>query len=173
MSDDNEVVLIKDGEQIILVGNSFKGLAKEATLQEVRDKLDNLAKEETLQSVLSKLDELAKEDKLDNLINFLIFDTYSNEFTLSGTGSVDLIVPDSGKSITVKGCYVITTSSSGVIRIKGSSGKVIDVLYASSSKVSGFKRFKIVLDVDEKVVMEYDGLDSGSGVFVVINYDVR
>ncbi|MCD6148232.1 hypothetical protein J7J18_02550 [bacterium] len=86
-------------------------------------------------------------------------------------GSVDFVKPSPGKRISTRSVAVTVKSNSGEVTIKfKNSGKLLCKLYATRS--DRFVHFGInqTGDVDEPVIIEWDGVGTGTKIFALLTY---
>ena len=91
--------------------------------------------------------------------------------TSTATSPVEVLAPSSGKKIDTRSVYIATNSTSGEIAAKfKNSGKLLGKIYCSKFAMVRLDSVRIVGDVDEQVVIEWSGLDTGAKIFYVIKY---
>jgi len=91
--------------------------------------------------------------------------------TSTATSPVEVLTPATGKKIDTRSVYIATNSTSGEKTAKfKNSGKLLGKIYCSKFAMVRLDSVRIVGDVNEAVVIEWGGLDSGAKIFYVIKY---
>jgi len=84
---------------------------------------------------------------------------------------VTIITPSAGKRVDVRRAYVSTNSTGGEIYVKfKNTGKVITAVFPSKYGIAVIPAIRIPGEVDEEVIVEWTGLDSGAKIVYAINY---
>jgi len=82
-----------------------------------------------------------------------------------------IITPSAGKRVDVRRAYVSTNSTGGEIYVKfKNTGKVITAVFPSKYGIAVIPAIRIPGEVDEEVIVEWTGLDSGAKIVYAINY---
>jgi len=82
-----------------------------------------------------------------------------------------LLTPASGKRISTRSAVIQADSSAGEIEIKfPTSGTLVYKVYCSKFYGNPAPRLNVLGAVDEPVVVEWSGLDTGAKIFVSLTY---
>jgi len=82
-----------------------------------------------------------------------------------------LLTPMSGKRISTRSAVIQTDSSTGEIAIKfQTSGKLVYKVYCSKFYGNPAPRLNVLGEVNEPVIVEWSGTDTGAKIFVSITY---
>jgi len=91
--------------------------------------------------------------------------------TSTATSPVTVLTPSSGKKIDTRSVYIATDSTSGEIAAKfKNSGKLLGKVYCSKFAMVRLDSVRIEGDVNEAIIIEWSGLDTGAKIFYVIRY---
>jgi len=105
-------------------------------------------------------------------------DTLSTESSASGvidTGSstppVTILTPSSGRRISTRGAYLFSNSDTGTITMKyQNSNNVILKVYCDKFKVATTPKIRFDGPIDASIVIEWEGLSSGSEILWILSY---
>ncbi len=106
-------------------------------------------------------------------VDILATETSVADEVNTGTASppVTVVTPTPGKRIDTRSCYLATSSSSGEVWVKfKNTGKLIGKIYADKFKAIALDSIRITGEVDEPLILEWSGLDTGAKIFYVIKY---
>lgn len=91
--------------------------------------------------------------------------------TSTQTSPVEIARPSPGRRIDVRRAYASTNSTGGKVYIKfKNTGKVITVIYPTKYGFAIIPAIRVPGEVDEPVIVEWTGLDTGAEIFYAINY---
>ena len=91
--------------------------------------------------------------------------------TSTATSPVEVLTPSTGKKIDTRSVYIATNSTSGEIAAKfKNSGKLLGKIYCSKFAMVRLDSVRVIGEVNEPIVIEWNGLDTGAKIFYVIKY---
>jgi len=91
--------------------------------------------------------------------------------TSTATSPVVVLTPSTGKKIDTRSVYIATNSTAGEIAAKfQNSGKLLGKIYCNKFAMIRLDSVRITGDVNESIVTEWSGLDTGAKIFYVIRY---
>ncbi|MCD6487810.1 MAG: hypothetical protein J7K21_01110 [Desulfurococcales archaeon] len=94
--------------------------------------------------------------------------------TATQTSPVTIITPSPGKRVDVRRAYVATNSTRGEIYVRfKDTGRLITAIFPTKYGYVVLPAIRILGEVDEHVVVEWSGVDSGSKIVYVVNYKER
>jgi len=148
---------IREGVSISDIQDVAKGKIRDAIIEAVRKDLIDIKLK--LQELRAEVDELYTK-------------TFSKVFSgLSGSDSLILFYPTSGKSIKTRSWFLHSDSTKGAFFLWGPvSRKYIGALFCTRSGVSQHNRARIELGIDEPIELVWDGIDTNSSIIVQITY---
>jgi len=91
--------------------------------------------------------------------------------TSTATSPVTVLTPSSGKKIDTRSVYIATNSTTGEIAAKfQSSGKLLGKIYCNKFAMIRLDSVRIEGNVNEPIIIEWSGLDTGAKIFYVVRY---
>jgi len=115
---------------------------------------------------------IASSDATVNVDTLATEQTKTDEIdTSTATSPVTVLTPSSGKKIDTRSVYLATNSAAGEITAKfQNSEKLLGKIYCSKFAMVRLDAVRVVGDVNEPVIIEWSGLDTGAKIFYVIRY---
>ena len=129
---------------------------------------------------VGKLDEILT--KLDNLLTklsgVLDVDVQATERTAplffcisTVTPPATIVVPSPGSSVTTRGVFLLTDSTSGTIFARyRDCGTVVGVVFASKFNYQRAERLNVPGGKDDPIIVTWEDLDPHSCIYAVITY---
>jgi len=128
--------------------------------------IDKKDLEQMLNSIITALSGVLKVDILSSektITDEIITSTDSSPYTI--------LTPTSGKTISTRGVTINTDSSGGEIAVKlANSGELIYKIYVGKFRGQVGIGLNKKGAVDEPVVVEWSGVDTGAKIFVALTY---
>jgi len=91
--------------------------------------------------------------------------------TGTATSPATVIVPSPGSAIETRGVYLTSDSSSGTVFARYAiTGSIIGVLFCSKFSYQHAERLNVPGDVDEPIIVEWDGLSTHAKIYALITY---
>ena len=107
-------------------------------------------------------------------------DTLATEKTVTGeidttgkTPPIEILKPPSGHAISTRGTYLFSTSDVGEVELRyKNSWKLVSKLYCDKFKELPLPLCRIDGEIDEPIVVNWNGISSGVKITYIVNYKI-